>query len=69
MILLVKMEKASSGNPATKRRSQFRVRYNELVHMYYRHEYVELPIDIKQDTVLAIIKVQSGSIHWLFCSE
>ena len=41
----VKMEKASSGNPATKRRSQFRVRYNELVHMYYRHEYVELPIE------------------------
>ncbi len=40
----VKIEKVSSRNPATKCRSQFRVIYNELVHMYYRHEYVELPI-------------------------
>ncbi len=38
----IKMEKASSGSPAIKRRSQFRVRHNELVRMYYKHEYVEL---------------------------
>lgn len=40
----IKMEKASSESPAIKRRSQFRVRHNELVRMYYKHEYVELAL-------------------------
>ena len=38
----IKMEDASSDSPAIKRRSQFRIRHDQLVKMYYRHEYVVL---------------------------
>jgi hypothetical protein len=38
----VKVEKASSGAPAIKRRSQFRVAHADLTQLYQRHEYVQL---------------------------
>jgi hypothetical protein len=38
----IKMEQASSTSPAIKRRSQFRVKHNQLVQMYHGYETVEL---------------------------
>ena len=41
----IKMEPSVTGNPETKRRSQFRTRFSDLANLYYRHEYVELQIE------------------------
>lgn len=38
----IKMEKASSPQPVTKRRSQFRVKHDNLTNLYYKHETVDL---------------------------
>lgn len=38
----VKVEKASSARPEIKRRSQFRVKHNQITQMYHRHEVVDL---------------------------
>ncbi|MAE50878.1 MAG: hypothetical protein CMH27_03630 [Micavibrio sp.] len=38
----IKMEQASSDAPAIKRRSQFRIKHNQLARMYHGHEYVSL---------------------------
>lgn len=38
----VKVEKASSAKPEIKRRSQFRVKHNQLTQMYHRHEVIDL---------------------------
>ncbi len=38
----VKMEKASSIKPDIKRRSQFRVKHNNITQMYHRHEVINL---------------------------
>lgn len=40
----IKMEEASSGRPSIKRRSQLRIKHDQLEKMYYRHEYVTLKI-------------------------
>lgn len=38
----IKMEKASSPKPVTKRRSQFRIKHDNLTSLYYKHETVDL---------------------------
>lgn len=38
----IKMEKASSPKPVTKRRSQFRIKHDNLTSLYYKNETVEL---------------------------
>ena len=38
----IKMEKASSPKPVTKRRSQFRIKHDNLTSLYYQHEIVDL---------------------------
>lgn len=38
----VKMEKASSPNPITKRRSQFRIKHDNLISLYYKNEVVDI---------------------------
>lgn len=38
----VKLENASSSKPAIKRRSQFRIRHNDIMQMYHRSEVVQL---------------------------
>lgn len=38
----IKLEYASTSQPATKRRSQFRVKHSNITQMYYRHEVVDL---------------------------
>ena len=38
----IKMERYSSDNPSIKRRSQFRIKHNQLIQMYYEHEVVSL---------------------------
>lgn len=38
----IKMEKASSPKPVTKRRSQFRIKHDNLINLYYKHETVDL---------------------------
>ncbi len=38
----IKMEKSSSPKPVTKRRSQFRIKHDNLTSLYYKHETVEL---------------------------
>ncbi|TXH02460.1 MAG: hypothetical protein E6R09_04645 [Rhodocyclaceae bacterium] len=38
----IKIEKASSARPEIKRRSQFRVKHNQLTQMYHRHEIIDL---------------------------
>lgn len=38
----VKVEKASSAKPEIKRRSQFRVKHNQITQMYHRSEEIEL---------------------------
>lgn len=40
----IKMEKASSASPATKRRSQFRIKHDSLTTMYHRSEVVDLSL-------------------------
>ena len=40
----IKMEQASSDSPAIKRRSQFRIKHNQLVQMYHKHERVQLNV-------------------------
>lgn len=37
----IKMEKASSPKPITKRRSQFRIKHDNLTNLYYKHETVD----------------------------
>ncbi|MET3927523.1 MvaI/BcnI family restriction endonuclease [Devosia sp. 2618] len=38
----VKIENASSANPAIKRRSQFRIKHNQITQMYHRSEVIQL---------------------------
>lgn len=38
----VKIEKASTSKPEIKRRSQFRVKHNQITQMYHRHEVIQL---------------------------
>lgn len=38
----IKMEKASSPKPVTKRSSQFRIKHDNLTSLYYKHETVDL---------------------------
>lgn len=38
----IKMEKASTDNPAIKRRSQFRVKHTNLAQLYREHEFVDV---------------------------
>lgn len=38
----IKMENASSPKPVTKRRSQFRIKHDNLTSLYYKHETVDL---------------------------
>ena len=40
----IKMEQASSASPTIKRRSQFRVKHNQLVQMYHGHDLVDIRI-------------------------
>jgi hypothetical protein len=38
----IKVERASSARPVIKRRSQFRIRHDQLGNMYHQNEYIEL---------------------------
>nr|WP_320141658.1 MvaI/BcnI family restriction endonuclease [uncultured Cohaesibacter sp.] len=40
----IKLEQASSANPVAKKRSQFRIRHNNLTQMYHQHEIAELEL-------------------------
>lgn len=38
----IKMEKASSPKPVTKRSSQFWIKHDNITNLYYKHETVDL---------------------------